>query len=356
MKQTRALCDICYKEIAAVADPFSTEDISPMIYKVCPEHGIQRGKLESDREFYREYSIYERNNHYSVLIINVTDRCNIKCKHCFYPIKNQWDMNFDNFKRLVTYWRQYFKMFILSGGDPTCWEHYYEAAEWCRENDIVLSQLTNGVKFAETETWQNLRRVGYIRNNYLLAEMSIHPTNISEESVRAKQLEVLAKMKEEKVKMSCIMMNVDTKQKSSIEIDQVMEEIVDFMSEWKDVTTAFRIRPICFDAWGATTKGVGYFLSDIVKSLVRTCARKGIEIQKSFNKDVDNIYNQNFKMLDVDVVTVCAANVHSLDLGYLNRGPFMLANDGQPYSVPHCLIINEGIDKGWYNGNRVTCQ
>lgn len=77
-------------------------------------------------------------------------------------------------------------------------------------------------------------------------------------------------------------------------------------------------------------------------------------MKHSFLKDIDNIYNQNFTVDGIDVVTVCAApTIENIDIGYLNRGPWMLANDGIPYSVPHALIVNDGLDKGWYRGKQL---
>lgn len=351
---TLALCNTCYAEIPAYADPFPEHDMAPTLYKVCPEHGMQRGKLEGDREFFYAFNTYERRNHYHVLIINVTDTCNIKCKYCYYPVKNSWHMPLDEFKATVNKWRDRVTTFIISGGDPTCWEHYFEAAEWCRAEGVMLSQLTNGVRFNDDNFWHKVV-TGWTMNGCVLAEMSIHPESITSKEARDSQIAVLHKLRENGLRLSCIMMNVSTAQHSMIELDQAMEKMVGFMQEWRDVTLDFRIRPICFNAWGNDrSMGAKYYLSDLVKSLWRIAKTRGIAMEYSHAKDIDNIYNQNFKLDGISLVTVCAANINDLDLGYLDRGPYMLANDGQPYSVPHAIIINEGIDKGWYNGKRIT--
>ena len=351
--KTTALCSTCYKEISALAHPFK-DDAQPTLYKFCQEHGLQKGVLEVDNDFYDCFNTYERRNHYDVLIINVTDTCNIRCKHCFYPIHNSWHMPLEQFKNTVISNRGRFSQFIISGGDPTCWEYYFEAAEWCRENNIYLSQLTNGIKFFDQEFWGKTKDCylyEYAGQKYLAAEMSIHPSNITTPMIRDAQLVILQLMRNEKIKQSCIMINIDAPSGTTRELDTIMSEVVDFILEWQDVTSAFRIRPICFDAWGSNPNpGHKWHLSDLVKSLGRITRSRGIDMKYSNNKDVDNIYNQNFLIGGVNVVTVCAANIHDLDLGYLNRGPFMLANDGKPYSVPHCLIINEGIYKGYYGG------
>jgi len=326
-----------------------------MLYKACDQHGLQRGKLEGDWEFFNTNNTYERHNHYKVLIINVTNHCNISCKYCYYPCKNDSDMSLDRFKELVGIWRSGVSTFIISGGDPTCWPHYFKAAEWCRSEGIMLSQLTNGVKFADEKFWNYTMDSEWVYGNCLLAEMSIHPVSITSEAIRSQQIAVLSRLRAAGLRLSCIMMNVDTKQHSSYELDCVMDELIDFMREWRDVTLDFRIRPICFDAWGNNRSyGAKYYLSDLVKSLSRCSGRKGLVMHHSHEKDVDNIYNQNFRLDGVSLVTVCAANIDNIDIGYLNRGPYMLANDGKPYSVPHAILINEGLDKGWYDGQRLT--
>ena len=345
MNSTTSLCNTCYREIPAVVSPFN--DPVPMIYKACDQHGLQRGKLEGDWEFFSTNNTYERHNHYKVLIINVTNHCNIACKYCYYPCDNSSDMSLEQFKETVGIWRSGVSTFIISGGDPTCWPHYFEAAEWCRSEGIMLSQLTNGVKFADEKYWNTVIGSELVYDKCLLAEMSIHPANITSETIRAQQISVLHKLRAAGLRLSCIMMNIDTKQHSATELDDVMDGMIEFMREWRDVTLDFRIRPIC----GSPVK---YYLSDIVKSLRRGVEHKGLTLKLSNEKDVDNIYNQNFRLDGISLVTVCAADLSNIDIGYLNRGPYMLANDGRPYSVPHAILINQGIDEGWYAGRRIA--
>jgi len=148
------------------------------------------------------------------------------------------------------------------------------------------------------------------------------------------------------------MINIDPGYPSFWETEKLMAETVEFMQEWRDVALTFRIRPICF-GWACETKPVLY-LSHLTHALRKVAKKKGLPIEKSMTKDIDNIYNQNFTVDGIDVVTVCAApTVENIDIGYLNRGPWMLANDGVAYSVPHALIVNEGLDKGWYQGARI---
>ncbi len=342
---TTSLCGICYAVIPAVTEPFA-EDSVPMIYKNCPAHGLQRAKLEADREFYEANNTYDRRNHYPILIINVTDRCNIKCPHCFYPPGSGSEMSLEDFKSCVAHFRPNFSGFIISGGDPTCWEHYFEAAEWCRSEGILLSQLTNGVKLADPEFYDRVVPL-FTQGEFLLAEMSIHPNGYNTAEVKDKQIEVLERLRADGLKLTCCMINIDPKQCSSVETDNIMSEVMEFMQEWRDVIGTYRLRPVC--------KAVPTLhLSHLIKSLQRGCEHNKWVMVHSRNKDIDNIYNQNFIVDGMDVVTVRAPTVENIDLGYLGRGPFMLANDGMPYSVPHALIINEGISKGWYNGQRLT--
>ena len=347
-QNTKSLCNTCYGVIPAVANPFG--ESPPVLYKVCPVHGIQRATIEADGEFYNRFNTYERNNHYPILIINVTDRCNIQCPHCFYPIKNQWDMSLEEFQRVVNHFRGDFTGFIISGGDPTCWAHYFEAAEWCREQGVTLSQLTNGVKFADPDFMERVV-AAYGHGEFLAAEMSVHPVGYNSPEVRAKQLIALQALRDRGLRATCIMMNVAPASSSAFKTDAIMREVVDFMQEWRDVAATFRIRPICF-GWAATKKPI-LFLSHLVKSLRRVTDERGLSMEYSHAKDIDNIYNNNFTVDGIDVVTVCAApTVENIDIGYLQRGPWMLANDGVPYTVPHALIVIEGITKKWYRGNR----
>jgi hypothetical protein len=351
-QNTTSLCDHCFAEIPAVANPFG--ESPPMLYKVCPEHGIQRAVLEADGEFYTRFNTYERNNHYPILIVNVTDRCNIQCPHCFYPVENKWDMSLDEFKRVVNHFRADFSGFIISGGDPTCWAEYFTAAEWCRGEGIMLSQLTNGVKFADPEYLD--RVLGHYRHGkFLCAEISVHPTGYNTPAVREQQLVGLRNLRERGLKATCIMINIDPSSCSAFKTDTIMYEVIEFMQEWRDVAATFRLRPVCF-GWASSKKPI-LSLSHLVKSLKRVTEARGLQMKYSKLKDVDNIYNNNFLVDGIDVVTVCAApTVENIDISYMQRGPWMLANDGRPYAVPHALIVNEGLSKGWYRGKRLATQ
>jgi hypothetical protein len=46
--------------------------------------------------------------------------------------------------------------------------------------------------------------------------------------------------------------------------------------------------------------------------------------------------------------------VENLDYNICSRPVHMLARDGRCYSVPIAQIVNEGFDKGWYSGFRLT--
>jgi len=349
-QNTTSLCNVCYAEIPAVADPFS--EARPVLYKVCPEHGIQRAELETDGEFYNRFSTYEHHNHYATLIINVTDRCNIKCPHCFFPVHNQWDMELEQFQDTIKHFQPHFTSFIISGGDPTCWKYYFQASAWCREQGIVLSQLTNGVKFADPE-YLDAVSDNFGHDGYLCAEMSIHPDGYNSKEVKERQLDALRLIRAKGLKLSCIMMNLDPPNASMYETNRLVLECLRFMQEWQDVTETFRLRPICF-GWASSKKPV-ILLSQLVKSLQRMTFELDLPMAYSKTKDTDNIYNQNFRIGGMDVVTVCAApTVENIDLGYLHRGPWMLAKDGVPYAVPHCLIVNQGIDAGWHRGGRLA--
>jgi len=55
--------------------------------KACHEHGSFRTKIEDDIEFYK--NCYNEIKYPNVLLLNSTDRCNIKCPNWYHPIDNK---------------------------------------------------------------------------------------------------------------------------------------------------------------------------------------------------------------------------------------------------------------------------
>ena len=87
-----------------------------------------------------------------ILIWNLTNVCNLYCKHC-YSSANQikdGELSFEEIKRVVPELKKAgVKIAILSGGEPLMREDIYEISEYIKSNGIMTYLSTNGLLIDE---------------------------------------------------------------------------------------------------------------------------------------------------------------------------------------------------------------
>lgn len=82
--------------------------------------------------------------------MNVTKRCNWKCKHCFYiyneDFNTKWDLTLDEAKAIAD--REKSKgvndIVIIGYGEPALWKPLNDFVKYCRSVNIGISIITNG--------------------------------------------------------------------------------------------------------------------------------------------------------------------------------------------------------------------
>ena len=101
------------------------------------------------------------------MLIKLTDRCSLMCRHCMEDAKEQGhDMTLDVFKKAVD-----FGLFIgngvcvLSGGEPTENEDIVEMCEWLyREPGCSFSIVSNGMWLKDETKRQRMERICKLHN------------------------------------------------------------------------------------------------------------------------------------------------------------------------------------------------
>lgn len=80
------------------------------------------------------------------LMINITEKCNLTCKHCYITDKNQRDFPLDKLKGLI---QDFFDLqgekIILTGGEPFLYEKLEELLFFLKNIPLKKVLLTNGV-------------------------------------------------------------------------------------------------------------------------------------------------------------------------------------------------------------------
>ena len=103
------------------------------------------------------------------LMINITEKCNLTCKHCYITNKKPTDFHFDKLKEIIQefYELQGIKL-VLTGGEPLLYSHLNELMKYLIEIPLMKVLLSNGVLIN-----QNPEFIDLLRNNYFEVFVSI---------------------------------------------------------------------------------------------------------------------------------------------------------------------------------------
>jgi uncharacterized radical SAM superfamily Fe-S cluster-containing enzyme len=83
--KTKSLCPICYKEI----DADIYVDGKVIMEKECLEHGPFSGVVENDSRWWNLCRAANAPEFYGGYLVDITNKCNIKCKYCYHDNNNQ---------------------------------------------------------------------------------------------------------------------------------------------------------------------------------------------------------------------------------------------------------------------------
>ncbi len=86
------------------------------------------------------------------IMINITEHCNLTCKHCYITAKNQKDMELGRLMKLI---HEFYKVqgirLILTGGEPFLFDKLKELLQKLKEIPLQKVILTNGVLISKQE-------------------------------------------------------------------------------------------------------------------------------------------------------------------------------------------------------------
>ena len=103
------------------------------------------------------------------LMINITEKCNLTCKHCYITDKNPIDSPFDKLKEIIKdfYELQGVKL-VLTGGEPLLYSHLKELLLYLKDIPLIKVLLSNGVLIKKSPELIDL-----LRDNYFEVFVSI---------------------------------------------------------------------------------------------------------------------------------------------------------------------------------------
>lgn len=311
IKNTISLCPVCYREIPATI----YIDGVVMMHKVCPVHGVSEGIVEKDVAFYI-WCLNHPSDIYDGHLVDVTTRCNLNCKYCYYDKGNE-DIPIDEIVNECMVNRG---PYILTGGEPTLRQDLPEIICRCSEIGPTFF-LTNGTGLLDKEYLKACNEHTFKRNGFSGIGLSYH-------SEFDKFNEVVDTMKACEIKPQTIFFVIDSLGD--------LEKVKRFSEANKGFSEVTRIK-CASNVWNEDKAG-RLFVSDVLDWF------KGQGEIKA--PDHGKVSYMPFYQNGVTYAAISWHDVTNVDLLDINCPPTYRAKNGQVTDFVRAMLINEGIAKG----------
>ena len=310
---TVSLCHRCHCHVPALRYHKNNQ---VFIAKHCETHGTSHHMIESDYEFYRNIYYTQDNPQYNFnggVLIEVTDRCNLACPHCYHEPDNALtDQPIEKIISQIKKWplgKDAIDRVILSGAEPTLRKDFNSLVEQINDLDpnIDVSVMTNGIRFSDRNYVKSAIASGLKSVNIGLN----HPSYNDHAVIRRKQLEAINNAHAEGLHISYISYTMMSLQ----EVDFIMNEICS--NEWRSKN--FRIR--YGSDIGRNPGQIRIFVSDVYKAIETWCNNNNKSFERIVEAD-NNIYHVMAKVDGKDIRIIQWCDETDIDMEELRSGPW----------------------------------
>lgn len=327
-----SLCEHCYRHIPAVR---FERDNSIWLGKTCPEHGYIEHLVEPDAEFYNSFA-YEKHEINSYLI-EVTNRCNLACPHCYQlPDNMSVDPTINELLDIVRSWPDDGAGVALCGAEPTARK---DLADLIKQIKLLpgkkrkIMVLTNGVYLAKRDYAEQ-----FVDIDGLAWTIGLNHPDYQGMAVREKQMQAIDKMLE----LGLYIKNISYTLYDLTQLEYCLKEIQKFSHRCEQ----FRIR-VGADIGRTPWDHKKVYLSELVNEVKMHCKNNNW----SFERDSDYSHNKShFSTLinGLKVKIIQWPDVRTLDLSEMQTESWAQVVPGVPLSpLVHQVILRDGlINKG----------
>lgn len=298
MNETFSMCGICYRHIPATR---LFKDTGVYLSKHCPVHGHQEDLVEIDTEFYKQQLYVKRQP--SSYWIDVTNRCNLDCPHCYQmPNNDSTDPSIDYIIDEIKSLPNNGYPLSLVGAEPTTRKDLDILIKKIQELEgkpRTIMIVTNGINLAKYDYAKKFKGIPNLKWTIGLN----HP-NYNGDSIRQKQ--------EQGIK-NCVDLGLVIKNFTYTlgTIDQ-LPEVLDEVQKWKHENICDNARIQLGVEIGRTPDDHGkeLYLSDLVKETKKICEFKNWNFEYSLENSnrthyavkINNIIHRLIKWCDVKTI------------------------------------------------------
>lgn len=318
--ETVSLCHHCHRHIPALR---YYKDNKVYIAKYCTEHGVMHHVIENDADFYNSlnctYDPKIRPGFFNgVVMLEVTDRCNLDCPHCYHIPNNALkDIDrkiiLDDLKNLQ-HECEHVETITLAGAEATIRKDFPQLVNDVKGLGLICSVITNGVRLADEKFLIECKEAG-------LKDISVglnHPSYNNLPKARKKQEIALDNAHSQGLHVGYISYTME----HLAELDDILKEILS--NRWQPAT--FRIR---YGSDIGTNPGQErLYLSDLYKEFVKWCIKHDKEFFIIAPSD-NNIYHIMINLEGHKIRLIQWCDETDIDLEELRSGPWsMFVSDG----------------------------
>jgi hypothetical protein len=198
------------------------------------------------------------------------------------------------------------------------------------------------IDFSNKSLMLDLINIGMVSNNILHVDFSMqHPKNYDGE-ICSKKFAALANLESCGVKANCVQFSIST-------LDE-LKWIREFYDNTRHLYSNLRIRTL-HGFWKDHSDKI--YLSQLFNEFKQNFGDLLPTLSMGEGIEISNMYSIYMKTAYGGISLSSAPTVHNVDLLNARRPTYAYALDGKYYSFPVAQIVNEGIQKGWYNGFKI---
>jgi hypothetical protein len=327
---THSLCPVCYRHVAATV--FESGGVIRM-EKSCPVHGAFDVVVENNADFYRRI-INSRGRFVEpqdMIVLDVTDKCNLSCAHCYHIPDNQSENKpIASVMADVALTPERFSI-LLGGAEPTIRKDLLELVQEVKRSDRPVGMLSNGVRFAEKAF---AKRIAPLLDGIVL--IGLNHESYQGKKIHAKQLKGLQYLSEFGVR-PMVGYTADHEQLSDI-----LTEALALFSDNRLAMVRLRFGANI----GRHPDLKPHTLSDHIRELARVCDTMGLACEMLLEAD-NSIYHQMMRVAGMPVRVIQWPDEHNMVLNQLTRAPWAKFIDGPISNFCHQIVLRDGfINKG----------
>lgn len=334
-----SLCNTCYREVAARY--VLSDDIGIELVKECPNHGEQRAHIMDDENLFIDLEQLRASQGllYGVMvgIVSVTDKCNLKCAHCYHPVSAKTEEpSIDLIMARATVMGM--KNVALMGAEPTMRKDLPLLISRMVKNGFTLHLYTNGIMLSEMSYAERIANAGVG-----CVALSLHTSEYEcgDESAFSKKIRSISNMIVAGIKLNHISFTVESEDDA--------REALDIAFSLDAEPHHFRIR----GAYSTGSEGTGPDIEDLIHIMVKYGEDNGLERPEIIVNTDNSIYHINVSFGDKIFRLINVPTVENIDILHLRQPPFAAFNDGLYLNFAHAAVVQDGIRKGWFAGRRI---